>query len=204
MNPVIIAIAGGTGSGKSYLTEKLVNTYPKNKILRIEQDSYYRDISNMDYNTRCEQNFDHPEAIDIDLIEDHLKKLICGNTIKIPEYDFNKHLRKNIKRKTKQHPIIIIEGILMLHYVRLHKFYSIKVFIETPEHIRFDRRIYRDIKFRGRTKNSIEKQYYTFVKPMHDKFVQPSKCYADIVIKGTDSIKNSIKHIKTTINTFLT
>ena len=133
-----------------------------------------------------------------------LKKLICGGTIKIPQYDFIMHLRKNIKRKTKQHPIIIIEGILMLHYIRLHKFYSIKVFIETPEHIRFDRRICRDIKFRGRTKDSIEKQYHTFVKPMHDKFVQPSKCYADIVIKGTDTIKNSIIQIETAINALKT
>ena len=154
----------------------------------------------MDYNTRCEQNFDHPDSIDIDLIEDHLKKLICGGTIRIPQYDFFMHLRKNIKRKTKQHPIIIIEGILMLHYVRLHNFYTLKVFIETPEHIRFDRRIYRDLKFRGRTRDSIEEQYHTFVKPMHDKFVQPSKCYADIVIKGTNTIKNSIKQIETAIN----
>ena len=204
MNPIIIAVAGGTGSGKSYLTKKLVNTYPKNKILRIEQDSYYKDISKMDYNTRCKENFDHPDALDIDLIEYQLKKLICGDTIYVPNYDFVRHLRKNIKTKTKLRPIIIFEGILMLHFKRLHKFFTVKIFIETPEHIRLKRRLHRDIKFRGRTKNSIEKQYYTFVKPMHDKFVQPSKCYADIVIKGTDSIKNSIKHIKTKINTFLT
>ena len=204
MNPVIIAVAGGTGSGKSYLTKRLVNTYPKNKILRIEQDSYYKDISEMDYNTRCKENFDHPDALDIDLIEYQLKKLICGDTIYVPNYDFVRHLRKNIKTKTKLRPIIIFEGILMLHFKRLHKFFTVKIFIETPEHIRLKRRLHRDIKFRGRTKDSIEKQYYTFVKPMHDKFVQPSKCYADIVIKGTDSIKNSIKHIKTTINTILT
>ena len=204
MNPVIIAVSGGTGSGKSYLTKRLVDTYPKNKILRIEQDSYYKDISKMDYETRCKENFDHPDAIDIDLIEYQLKKLICGDTIYIPNYDFVRHLRKNIKTKTKLRPIIIFEGILMLHFKRLHKFFTVKIFIETPEHIRLKRRLHRDIKFRGRTKSSIEKQYYTFVKPMHDKFVQPSKCYADIVIKGTDSIKNSIKHIKTTINTFLT
>ena len=204
MSPVIIAVAGGTGSGKSYLTKRLVNTYPKNKILRIEQDSYYKDISKMDFNTRCKENFDHPDALDIDLIEYQLKKLICGDTIYVPNYDFVRHLRKNIKTKTKLRPIIIFEGILMLHFKRLHKFFTVKIFIETPEHIRLKRRLHRDIKFRGRTKDSIEKQYYTFVKPMHDKFVQPSKCYADIVIKGTDSIKNSIKHIKTTINTFLT
>ena len=101
MNPIIIAIAGGTGSGKSYLTKKLVSTYPKNKILRIEQDSYYKDISNMDYNTRCEQNFDHPDAIDIDLIEDHLKKLICGVTIRIPQYDFYYAFKKKHKKKNK-------------------------------------------------------------------------------------------------------
>jgi len=204
MNPIIVAIAGGTGSGKSYLAKKFVKRYPKGKILIIEQDSYYKDISNMDYENRCNQNFDHPDAIDSDLIEEHLKKLICGTTISIPNYDFAKHLRKNKKKETKQHPIIIIEGILMLYYTRLHKFYTVKIFIETPENIRFRRRMDRDIKFRGRTKRSVEAQYYTTVKPMHNKFVQPSKGYADIVIEGTDSINKSINQIASRLNSMLT
>lgn len=200
MNTMIIAVAGGTGSGKSFLARNLANTYSKKEILIIEQDSYYKDISNLDYKDRCKQNFDHPDAIDSILIENHLKKLLSGKTIYSPRYNFFKHLRERKEKKIKQRPIIIIEGILLLHYVKLHKFYTLKVFVETPEHIRINRRIERDIKFRGRTKSSIEKQYYSTVKPMHEKFVQPSKSYSDIVIDGTASINKSINQIKSKID----
>mgnify|MGYP000529100095 FL=1 len=200
MNSTIIAVAGGTGSGKSYLAKNLANTYPKKEILIIEQDSYYKDISNLDYEDRCKQNFDHPDAIDSILIENHLKKLLSGKTIYIPRYNFFKHLREREEKKIKQRPIIIMEGILLLHYIRLHKFYALKVFVEAPEHIRINRRIERDIQFRGRTKDSIEKQYYSSVKPMHEKFVQPSKFYSDIVIDGTALINESINQIKSKID----
>ena len=196
---MIIAFAGGTGSGKSYLAKNLANTYPKKEILIIEQDSYYKDISNLDYKDRCKQNFDHPDAIDSILIEEHLKKLLSGKTIYSPRYNFFKHLREREEKKIKQRPIIIMEGILLLHYIRLHKFYALKVFVETPEHIRISRRMERDIQFRGRTKESIESQYYSTVKPMHEKFVQPSKSYSDIVIDGTALITKSINQIKSKI-----
>jgi len=200
MNTIIIAVAGGTGSGKSYLAKNLANTYPKRKILIIKQDSYYKDISHLDYKDRCRQNFDHPNAIDSILIENHLKKLLSGKTIYSPRYNFLKHLREKEETEIKQRPIIIMEGILLLHYIKLHKFYTLKVFVETPEHIRINRRIERDIKFRGRTRKSIEKQYYLTVKPMHEKFVQPSKYYSDIVIDGTAFINRSINQIKSRID----
>ena len=200
MNTMIIAIAGGSGSGKSYLAKNLANTYPKKEILIIAQDAYYKDISNLDYKDRCKQNFDHPDAIDSTLIENHLKKLLSGETIYSPKYNFFKHIREKEEKKIRQHPIIIMEGILMLHYIRLHKFYTLKVFVETPEHIRINRRLERDIHFRGRTKESIEKQYYSTVKPMHKKFVQPSKSYSDVVIEGTVSIDKSISQIKSKID----
>tara|TARA_S200000501_G_scaffold141452_1_gene133634 strand:- start:832 stop:1437 length:606 start_codon:yes stop_codon:yes gene_type:complete len=200
MNTRIIAIAGGSGSGKSYLAKNLANTYPKKEILIIAQDAYYKDISNLDYKDRCKQNFDHPDAIDSTLIENHLKKLLSGETIYSPKYNFFKHIREKEEKKIRQHPIIIMEGILMLHYIRLHKFYTLKVFVETPEHIRINRRLERDIHFRGRTKESIEKQYYSTVKPMHKKFVQPSKSYSDVVIEGTVSIDKSISQIKSKID----
>jgi len=200
MNSIIIAIAGGTGSGKSYLTRNLANTYPKKQILIIEQDSYYKDISNLDYEDRCKQNFDHPDAIDSILIENHLKQLLSGKTIYSPKYNFFKHLREKEGKKTTQRPIIIMEGILLLHYIKLHKFYTLKVFVETPEHIRINRRIERDIQFRGRTKSCIEKQYYSTVKPMHEKFVQPSKSFSDIIIDGTATINKSINKIKSKID----
>ena len=199
MNSMVIAVAGGTGSGKSYLTRNIANTYPKKEILIIEQDSYYKDISNLDYEDRCKQNFDHPDAIDSILIENHLEKLLSGKTIYSPRYNFFRHLREKKEKKIKQRPIIIMEGILLLHYIRLHKFYTLKVFVETPENIRINRRMKRDIQFRGRSKESIERQYYSTVKPMHEKFVQPSKSYSDIVIDGTASINKSINQIKSKI-----
>tara|TARA_B100000900_G_scaffold244281_1_gene207680 strand:- start:65 stop:670 length:606 start_codon:yes stop_codon:yes gene_type:complete len=199
MNSTIIAVAGGTGSGKSYLTKNLANAFSKKEILIIEQDSYYKDISDLDYEDRCKQNFDHPDATDLILIENHLKRLLSGKTIYSPRYNFFRHLREKEKKKLTQRPIIIMEGILLLHYIELHKFYTLKVFIETPEHIRISRRIERDIQFRGRTKDSIERQYYSTVKPMHEKFVQPSKSYSDIVIDGTACINKSINQIKSKI-----
>ena len=117
MKSMIIAVAGGTGSGKSYLVRNFANTYPKKEILIIEQDSYYKDISNLDYEDRCKQNFDHPDAIDSILIEGHLKKLLSGKTIYSPRYNFFKHLREKEEKKIKQRPFIIMEGILLLHYI---------------------------------------------------------------------------------------
>ena len=200
MNKIIIAVAGGTGSGKTFLARNLANTYPKEEILLIEQDSYYKDISDLNYGDRCKQNFDHPDSVDSILIEKHLEKLLAGKTIYSPVYNFFKHLRETEEKKIKQRPIIIIEGILVLHYIRLHKFYTLKVFVETPEHIRINRRMERDIQFRGRSKSSIEKQYYSTVKPMHEKFVQPSMSFSDIVIDGTAFINKSINQIKSRID----
>ena len=199
MNTQIIAIAGGTGSGKSFLSNSLLNMYPKEEMLIIRQDSYYKALPNLNYKDRSNQNFDHPDAIDSILIENHLKKLLSGDTIYCPIYDFTKHLRKKSAQKVKPRPFIIIEGILMLHYTRLLDFYSLKVFIETPEAVRIKRRIDRDIRSRGRTLKSIENQYYSTVKPMHEKYVQPSKSFSDIVLDGTDLVDNLIREIKTEI-----
>ncbi len=202
MKSIIVAIAGGTGSGKTYLTKNIAKKYSK-KILILDQDSYYNDISNIDFKSRCKQNFDHPSAIDIELLNKHLKKILNGEKIKIPCYDFKKHMRTGTKKIIGQHPIIIVEGILMLHYRKLHKFYSLKIFIDTPESIRLMRRIERDKKFRGRTEKSIQSQYCKTVKPMHDKFVSPSKNYADIVINGSDKINDSINLIRQHIDLLL-
>lgn len=200
MNSRVIAIAGGTGSGKSFLAKRLKNIYPQDQALILSQDSYYKDLSNLSYKNRSNQNFDHPDSIDSLLIEDHLKKLLSGETIYRPKYDFVTHLRKKNIQIVKPCPIIIIEGILMLHYTRLHDFYSLKIFIETPEAIRIKRRIKRDTHSRGRTPESIKKQYYSLVKPMHDKFVQPSKSFSDIILKGTDLIEKLVNQIKTRID----
>ena len=199
MNTKIIAIAGGTGSGKSFLAKSLLNMYSKEEMLVIRQDSYYKALHNLNYKDRCNQNFDHPDAIDSILIGNHLEKLLSGDTIYCPIYDFTKHLRKKNAQKVKPRPFIVIEGILMLHYKRLLDFYSLKIFIETPEDVRIKRRIDRDIHSRGRTLESIENQYYSTVKPMHEKYVQPSKSFSDIVLDGTELIHNLVKEVKTEI-----
>ena len=200
MNTKIIAIAGGTGSGKSFLAKNLLNMYPKEEMLIIRQDSYYKALHNLNYKDRCNQNFDHPDAIDSILIGNHLEKLLSGDTIYCPIYDFTKHLRKKNTQKIRPCPFIVVEGILMLHYTRLLEFYSLKVFIETPESIRIKRRIDRDIRLRGRTLESIKKQYYSTAKPMHEKYVQPSKSLSDIVLNGTDLVENLVKEVKTKID----
>ena len=200
MKPIIIAISGGSGSGKTYLANKFVEQYTNGKILIINQDSYYKDLSFMLYEDRKKQNFDHPDAIDVELLHKHLHALKTGGKIKLPLYNFKKHLRRKKTKSIVKQKIIIIEGILILHYSQLRKFYTIKVYVDTPKKIRFARRIKRDIQERGRTEKSINKQYSTTVEPMHNQFVEPSKCYADLIIQGTEDNNKNIKLIKSKIN----
>ena len=203
MNSIIIAIAGGTGSGKTYLSRNILKLYPKGNILIIEQDSYYKDISTLNFKMRSEQNFDHPSAIDSKLLAMHLQKLLDGKSIQMPQYDFSRHLKMKKTKSVKQHCIIIVEGILMLHYIKLHKFYTLKIFIDTPEDTRIIRRMDRDINERGRTEKSINAQYFATVKPMHEKFVEPSKAHADIIINGMENINYIANQIKTNIDSIL-
>ena len=203
MNPTIIAISGGSGSGKSYLAKKFASQYTKEKILIISQDSYYKDFSFKLLAERKNQNYDHPHAIDVDLFQEHLHALTNGKIVELPLYNFKTHLReKKTIRITKQ-KIIVVEGILILHYPQLRKFYTIKIFVDTPEIIRFERRLKRDVEERGRTKNSVKNQYITTVKPMHNQFVEASKTYADFVVKGTDKSEKNIQLIQSRINSII-
>ena len=203
MKPIIIGMAGGTGSGKTYTVNKLLNSYPKNYIINIEQDSYYKDLSDIDYKERTRKNFDHPESIDIDLFQEDLKQLSAGFDITIPIYDFFNHIRVNECKVVPNAKIIIVEGIFALYYPQLRKLYDIKIFIEAPEKVRFKRRLNRDVKERGRTIQSIKKQYTKTVLPMYKKFIEPSKKYADLIINGNDNIKNNLNTIKTRIDSLL-
>ena len=203
MKPIIIGIAGGTGSGKTYTVNRLLNSYSKNFIINIEQDSYYKDLSNIDYKDRTKKNFDHPDSIDIDLFHKNIKQLSAGFDITVPIYDFLNHIRVNSYKVVSKAKIIIVEGIFALYYPQLRKFYDIKIFIEAPEKVRFERRINRDIKERGRTVQSIKKQYTKTVFPMYKKFIEPSKKYADLVINGNDNIKNNLNIIKARIDSLL-
>ena len=203
MRPIILGIAGGTGSGKTFTVNNLLSSYPSNSISAINLDSYYKDLSHINYLDRVKQNFDHPRSIDIDLMTTHLKQLCKGDDIDIPIYDFSNHVRLETTKTISQSNVIIVEGIFALHYMQLRKLYTLNVFIETSEDIRFQRRLSRDTKERGRTIGSIKDQFESTVIPMHEKFIGPSKQFADLIIDGNSNIINIIRSIKEKIDTYM-
>lgn len=200
---IVIGIAGGTGSGKTFLANELLKKYGNNKIIIIKQDSYYRDIKNIPIAERNKQNFDHPDSIDINFFTKQLMDLIKGKAINAPAYNFKVHARSNKKTIIKSSKIIVIEGILILHFKQLRKLINIKVFVNTPDSERFKRRLRRDINERGRTIKSIENQYLTSVQPMHKKYIAPSKKFADIIIAGNSKNKKDINNLFYKINTLV-
>jgi len=203
MKTIIIGIGGGTGSGKTYLAKGILAEYGEGEVTVIEQDSYYNDLSHIIYEKRVDQNYDHPNSIDIDLFECHLQQLLDGKTIEIPTYDFSTHVRMDKTTPITQHHVIVVEGILALHYPQLRKLFTIKIFVDTPADIRFIRRLTRDIHERGRTPESVNKQYLSTVRPMHEQFVEPSKYYADLIIPEGGENKVAIDLIRTKIDSIL-
>lgn len=180
--PILIGIAGGTGSGKSTVAKEVYRCLPEDSIAVIEQDSYYKDQSNLSFEERIKTNYDHPDAFDTELLLEHLKMLQEGKAIDKPIYDFENHNRKKETIRVEPKSIIIVEGILILAEERLRNQFNIKIFVDTDADLRIIRRIQRDIKERGRTIDSVIEQYINVVRPMHLQFVEPSKRYADIII----------------------
>lgn len=181
-NGILIGIAGGSGSGKTLVSQRLYKELGSEKIIIIQQDSYYKDLSHLDFEERKKQNFDHPNALDDELLILHLKDLLNGKYIDLPIYDFTLHTRKKETKRIGKQIIIVLEGILVLHNPKLRELMDIKVYVDTDDDIRFIRRLKRDIKERGRTLDSVIEQYEKSVRPMHLQFVEPSKRYADIII----------------------
>lgn len=183
MQPVvIIGVAGGTGSGKTTVSEQILTRVGRDRILHIPHDAYYRDRSNMPMSERGNYNYDHPDSLDTDLLITHLTQLRAGNPAEAPLYDFSQHVRKPEKRRLEPSAIILVEGILIFADATLRKMFDIKIFVDTDSDLRFLRRLRRDIAERGRTVDSVIKQYLETVRPMHLEFVEPSKRYADIII----------------------
>ena len=180
-NPIVIGIAGGTGSGKSTIA-KIIRENVKNNITVLTQDSYYKSFGHLSPAEREHINFDHPNSFDTNLLKEHLKLLKNRIPINMPVYDFKTHLRKDITILKKPSKIIIVEGILIFENKELRNLMDIKIFVDTDADIRILRRIERDMKERGRTLQSIIEQYRETVRPMHLEFVEPSKKYADIII----------------------
>lgn len=180
--PVLIGVAGGTGSGKTSVTRAISEKLGQDSILIIEQDAYYKDQSDKSFEERLETNYDHPLAFDTDLLIEHLQKLLRYEPIDKPVYDYKKHTRSNEVIRLEPKDVIILEGILVLEDGRLRDLMDIKLYVDTDADLRIIRRIVRDTRERGRTLESVIDQYINVVRPMHNQFVEPTKRYADIII----------------------
>lgn len=178
----IIGIGGGTGSGKTTVAQKINEIIGESNSVILPMDNYYKDMSHVPFEERKKYNYDHPDMIEFSLLVDHLKELLDGKSIKLPEYDFAKYTRTGNFTLLVPKPVIIIEGIFALYYEELRKFYDLSIFVDAESDVRFIRRLERDIKERGRTIDSVINQYLNMVKPMHDAYVEPSKKYADLII----------------------
>ncbi|RMF60655.1 MAG: uridine kinase [Calditrichaeota bacterium] len=179
---ILIGIAGASGSGKTLVAQTIYEALGSEKVVIIQEDSYYKNLSHLPLEERTKINFDHPDAFDHDLLIDHLQRLLRGEIIEHPIYDYTTHTRKDETKKVGPHQIIIVEGILILAIPELRELMNIKIFIDTPPDICLIRRLQRDIKERGRSVDSVLEQYQATVRPMYLQFVEPSKRYADIII----------------------
>ncbi|WP_404453128.1 uridine kinase [Virgibacillus necropolis] len=180
--PVVIGVAGGSGSGKTTVTRSICNRFSDKTILVIEQDYYYKDQSHLPFEERLNTNYDHPLAFDNDLLIDHIQELMNQKSIEKPVYDYKIHTRSKDSIVVEPKEVIILEGILILEDPRLVNLMDIKVFVDTDADIRIIRRMTRDIQERGRSLDSVIDQYVNNVRPMHLQFVEPTKRYADIII----------------------
>jgi uridine kinase len=184
---IIIGVFGGTGSGKTTIVNQIVSDFNASDIQVISQDAYYKDNSNITYEARCLLNFDHPEAIDFELLYQHLSALKNGETIEQPVYNFKTHNRTDKTLEISPKKILILEGILIMNYPKLRSLLDLKVFIDTNSDMRMERRVNRDISERGRTPKEVMDRYINTLKPMHDQFIEPMKIHADVVIENHEN-----------------
>jgi uridine kinase len=179
---MIIGICGGTGSGKTTVANRILESVSAADVVFLQQDSYYRNLDQLPRDYRQQVNFDHPDAIDNDLLVEHVRALRAGQAVELPIYDFKQNMRVPETQRIEPKLIIILEGILIFAEQRLLPEMDIKVFVDTPDDIRFIRRLRRDVAERGRTVDSVIEQYLATVRPMHMQFVEPSKRMADVII----------------------
>jgi uridine kinase len=180
--PLVLGIAGGSGSGKSTIAKAILEALPSGRGVMLQQDNYYRSQSHLPESERAHVNYDHPDALELDLLIRHVDALRTGQAITRPTYDFTIHDRAKEGMRVEPAPIIVVEGILVLADDRLRSRFEVKLFVDTDPDIRVMRRIRRDLEQRGRTFAQVRKQYYESVRPMHLAFVEPSKRFADVII----------------------
>lgn len=181
-NPLILGVAGGSGSGKTTVVNKIIESIGEDNVLLLQHDSYYRDLGHLSLEERKKQNFDHPSSLETELMIRHLDALKQGYQIELPVYDFMAHTRAEETIKTSPRQIILVDGILIFAEPNLRDQMDIKIFVDTDDDVRLLRRLKRDITERGRELDGVLNQYENFVRPMHLEFVEPSKRYADIII----------------------
>ncbi|KAA6448801.1 uridine kinase [Bacillus swezeyi] len=201
--PVVIGIAGGSGSGKTSVTRSIYEQFKGHSILMLEQDLYYKDQSHLPFEERLNTNYDHPLAFDNDFLIEHLNELLAHRPIKKPIYDYKLHTRSEEVVHVDPKDVIILEGILVLEDERLRDLMDIKLYVDTDADLRIIRRMLRDIKERGRSIDSVIEQYISVVRPMHNQFVEPTKRYADIIIPEGGQNRVAIDLMVTKIQTIL-
>jgi uridine kinase len=182
MKPVIIGVAGGTASGKTTVSDAILERVGRQHIIYLQHDSYYRDLSYLPLEERTQLNFDHPDALETELLVSHLRQLQAGEPVEVPIYDFATYRRSEETRRVEPRPVILLEGLLIFVDKELREMMDVKLYVDTDADLRFIRRLERDIQERSRTMESVIHQYLTTVRPMHLEFVEPSKRYADIII----------------------
>jgi uridine kinase len=200
--PYFVGVVGGTGSGKTTVAKRLSEALPRGAAVTLQHDSYYRPHPELSADERDRLNFDHPAALDNELLAQHLDDLRAGRAIDVPQYDFSTHLRTDSTTRVEAAPIVIVEGILLFVDEALRERFDIKLYVDTDADIRILRRIERDLKRRGRTFEQVREQYYATVRPMHLQFVEPSKRWADVIIPegghnrvALDLIVSKLEHI---------
>jgi len=201
--PLVIGIAGGSGSGKTSVTKAIYDVYKDKSVVVIEQDYYYKDQSHLKFEERLATNYDHPLAFDTDLLIEHIHQLLNRHSIEKPVYDYTLHTRAPQKIIIEPQDVIILEGILVLEDMRMRELMDIKLFVDTDSDLRIIRRILRDINERERTIESVVEQYLSVVRPMHNQFIEPTKRYADIIIPEGGQNQVAIDLMVTKIKTIL-
>jgi uridine kinase len=200
---ILIGIAGGSGSGKTLVARTIVRELGSKRVVIIDQDSYYKNLEAIPFRDREARNFDHPDAFDDDLLRHHLRELLEGHPIEQPVYDYAKHERSSETRRISDHLVVVLEGILIFHDPELRALMDIKLFVDADSDVRLIRRLRRDILERGRSVDSILRQYEDSVRPMHLQFVEPCKRFADVIIPGGGHNKVAIDLVKTKIRELL-
>ncbi len=200
---ILIGIAGGSGSGKTLVARTIVRELGSDRVVIIDQDSYYKDLEDIPFRDRDARNFDHPDAFDNELLKGHIRELIAGHPIEQPIYDYSQHRRLRESRVIGEHLVIVLEGILIFVDPELRELMDIKLFIDADPDVRFIRRLRRDLVERGRSVDSIIRQYEESVRPMHLQFVDPSKRHADVIIPEGGHNAVAIDLVKTKIRELL-